>query len=140
MYPLAVCQSEAESPRKFSLTLLRDVKAGILYIRSLDYSIWKPHPIQWKIDIAISKCYRHTYSKEEETLVDPHSGLFARISMIFKYFEYRHHLTIYQPSNHSITVDLPRMQLRWQVNKNHQLQCRHLASELDPDQVRLPIT
>ena len=119
------------------LICLRDVKAGILYIRPRDHSIWKPHPNQWRIDLADSTCHRPTLYKKREILVDPYSGLFARISRIFESFEYRRYLTIYQPFDHGLVVDLPRMQLRWHVNKSQRLQSQHLACELDPNQVRV---
>jgi hypothetical protein len=127
--------SNLRTVNRNTLTFSRDVNRGIVHIRSLDHSIWRSHPAQWKINIAMSQCYRHTPSRDAEMLVDPCSGLFARVSRIFENFEHRSHLTLYQPSGHSLTVDLLRMQLRWHVNRSQRLQCRHLATEIDPDQV-----
>ncbi len=45
------------------------------------------------------------------------------------------HLTIYQPGiRYSLTVDMPRMILRWFVNPKSLLQCQHLRAEIDPSQ------
>ena len=131
------CMSNLRTLNRNTLTFPRDVNRGIVHIRSPDHNIWRSHPVQWKINIAKSECSRYTHRGDMEILVDPCSGLFARVSRIFENFEHRSHLTVYQPSGHSLTVDLLRMQLRWFVNKSQQLQCRHLASELDPDQVSL---
>ncbi len=118
------------------LTFSRDIKSGILHIRSRAHNIWIEHPHQWKINLSTSICSRST-QQGRETLVDPHCALSARISRIFDHFEPRQHLTVYQPEWHTLIVDLPRMQLRWFVNKKRLLQSSQLFSELDPDQVSI---
>ncbi|RYP33766.1 hypothetical protein DL767_004633 [Monosporascus sp. MG133] len=108
-----------------------DIKSGILEIRP---RAWREHPYNWKLDLATSICSRLTPRGGKERLVDPYCALSARVSRIFDYFEPRWHLNIYQPDGFALTVDLPRMQLRWFVNRKNLLQSHHLLSELDPNQ------
>ncbi|KAI0880451.1 uncharacterized protein GGS22DRAFT_84023 [Annulohypoxylon maeteangense] len=113
-----------------------DPVTGILEIRSKTKNIWKSHPHNWRLDVTTSTCSRFTPgAKGKETLVDPYSPLFNRVSRIFAYFEHPMHLTIYQPGGKfSPTVEMPRMQLRWFVNRNKLLQSSHLQAEIDPSQ------
>lgn len=42
---------------------------------------------------------------------------------------------VYQPSGRNpLTIDMPRMQLRWVVNTNQMLKSSHLQAEIDPSQ------
>ncbi|KAI0895087.1 hypothetical protein F4806DRAFT_90268 [Annulohypoxylon nitens] len=113
-----------------------DIVTGILEIRSKSRNIWKPHAFNWRLDVATSTCTRFTPgAMGKETLVDPYSPLFIRVSRIFAYFEQPMHLTIYQPGfKYSPTVEMPRMQLRWFVNPKNLLQSSHLQAEIDPSQ------
>ncbi|KAI1501698.1 hypothetical protein F5X99DRAFT_189010 [Biscogniauxia marginata] len=111
-----------------------DVKSGVLEIRPKSKNFWKSHPLNWKLELSTSVCFRHTHNGSKETLVDPYSPLFARVARIFGDFEYPAHLTIYQPERHSLVVDMPRMQLRWFVNANQMLRSNHLRAEIDPCQ------
>ncbi|KAI5863834.1 hypothetical protein GGS23DRAFT_516098 [Durotheca rogersii] len=112
-----------------------DLRTGILEIRPKSKNHWRSHPHNWKLDLARSTCWRSTPRHQMETLVDPYCPLFGRVSKIFDWFEPRQHLTVYQPpGKFSLTIDLPRMQLRWFVNPNQFLQSSHLQAEIDPDQ------
>ncbi|KAI2471129.1 hypothetical protein F4781DRAFT_143131 [Annulohypoxylon bovei var. microspora] len=113
-----------------------DLITGILEIRSKSRNIWKPHPHNWRLDVTTSMCSRFTpTARFKETLVDPYSPLFNRVSKIFALFEHPPHLTVYQPGgNYAPTVEMPRMQLKWFVNKNNLLQSAHLKAEIDPSQ------
>ncbi|KAI1454605.1 hypothetical protein F4805DRAFT_306772 [Annulohypoxylon moriforme] len=113
-----------------------DPVTGILEIRSKSRNIWKSHPHNWRLDVTTSTCSRFTpNAMGKETLVDPYSPLFNRVSKIFAYFEHPMHLTIYQPGGgFAPTVEMPRMQLRWFVNRNKLLQSSHLQAEIDPSQ------
>lgn len=73
--------------------------------------------------------------KSYDILIDPHCPLALRVSRIFEYFEPKRHLVVYQPATqHSLTIDMPRMQLRWHVNQKQLLQSPHLQAEIDPNQ------
>ncbi|KAL7619655.1 hypothetical protein AAE478_010196 [Parahypoxylon ruwenzoriense] len=112
-----------------------NLKDGTVEIRPKSKNIWRSHPLNWTIDIAKSICSRITQNDGRETLVDPYCPLFARVSNIFAWFEIPRHLTIYQPSGKfSLTVEMPRMQLRWFVNPGQLLQSSHLRAEIDPCQ------
>ncbi|KAI1385347.1 uncharacterized protein F4822DRAFT_445312 [Hypoxylon trugodes] len=113
-----------------------DLTTGILEIRSKSRNIWKPHHHNWKLDTYTSTCSRFTLNgKFKETLIDPYSPLFNRVSNIFLYFELAKYLTIYQQGGkYSLAVEMPRLQLKWHVNKNRMLESSHLRAEIDPCQ------
>ncbi|KAI0593909.1 hypothetical protein F4775DRAFT_607001 [Biscogniauxia sp. FL1348] len=111
-----------------------DIRSGILDIRPKSKDFWRSHYQNWKLDLSTSMCVRYTYSGSEETLVDPYCPLFTRVAQIFRDFEYPSRLTIYQPQQYSLVVDMPRMQLRWFVNTSLKLQSHHLKAEIDPSQ------
>lgn len=105
MYPLAVSIA-FQGTHEIELIVYRDIKTGILHVRKKVYNVWQEHQHQWKVNMATSICSRFT-PRGEERLVDPYCALSARISRIFLYFEHRRHLTVYQPEQHALTVDLP---------------------------------
>ncbi|OTA99967.1 hypothetical protein M426DRAFT_324705 [Hypoxylon sp. CI-4A] len=113
-----------------------DLVTGILEIRPKSRNIWQSQPHNWRLDITTSICSRFTFgTKHKETLIDPYSPLFTRISKIFFCFEHPMYLIIYQPGGrYAPTVEMPRMQLRWFVNKHNLLQSPHLRAEIDPCQ------
>ncbi|KAI0836841.1 hypothetical protein F5Y06DRAFT_95513 [Hypoxylon sp. FL0890] len=113
-----------------------DLVSGILEIRPKSKNIWGSHRHNWKLDIATSTCTRFTPNTTfKETLVDPYSPLYIRVTKIFEWFEPPRYLTIYQPGGeYAPVVEMPRMQLRWFVNRNNLLQSAHLQAEIDPCQ------
>ncbi|KAI0121978.1 hypothetical protein F4814DRAFT_407109 [Daldinia grandis] len=113
-----------------------DLVSGIIEIRPKSKNIWCSHPHNWRLDITTSICTRFTPTQRiKETLVDPYSPLFVRVSKIFAWFEHSTHLTVYQPGGgFALTVEMPRMQLKWFVNRNNLLQSSHLQAEIDPCQ------
>ncbi|OTA65961.1 hypothetical protein K449DRAFT_366540 [Hypoxylon sp. EC38] len=113
-----------------------DLVSGILEIRSKSRNIWRPHRYNWRLDVTTSTCSRFTpTARFKEILVDPYSPLFIRVTKIFEWFEPPRHLTIYQPSGkYAPTVEMPRMQLKWFVNRDNLLQSAHLQAEIDPCQ------
>ncbi|KAI0848819.1 hypothetical protein F5Y00DRAFT_270020 [Daldinia vernicosa] len=112
-----------------------DLVSGIIEIRQKSKNIWRSHPNNWRLDVTTSICTRFTPNKKsKETLVDPYCPLFVRVSKIFAWFEHAAHLTVYQPGNHALTVEMPRMQLKWFVNTKNLLQSSHLQAEIDPCQ------
>ncbi|KAI1469407.1 uncharacterized protein F4812DRAFT_328213 [Daldinia caldariorum] len=112
-----------------------DLVSGILEIRPKSKNFWREHKHNWKLDISTSICTRFTPKRFKETLVDPYSPIFIRVSKTFAWFEHAMHLTIYQPSGkYALIVEMPRMQLKWFVNSNNLLQSSHLQAEIDPCQ------
>ncbi|KAK7937284.1 uncharacterized protein PG986_014152 [Apiospora aurea] len=69
-----------------------------------------------------------------EDLVDPYSDLSGRVARIFHGFEPRRHLTLYQPQNAVLTIDLKRMSIRFFINKFKRLQSSQLRIEIDTNQ------
>lgn len=56
------------------------------------------------------------------------------MARIFDGFEMPHEITIYQPRNSNLIVDLVRLAVSFRVNKRGLLECRQLQAEIDPDQ------
>jgi len=62
------------------------------------------------------------------------SPLFRQVALIFDKFEYGQHLTVYQPANRSLSVELRRLELTFSVNSKNLLETSQLQSEVDPNQ------
>jgi Protein of unknown function (DUF3638) len=105
-----------------------DLKTGILEARQRP-NIWKSKQSNWNLDIHNRFAYRRNV-----TLVDPHSLIFDKVAKIFEHFEYRHHLTVFQPERGSLTVEFKRLELNFSVNQKFHLESRQLRSEIDPNQ------
>lgn len=103
-----------------------DIHSCVLEVRRHPH-IWRES--MWTINISTRKAERRYAS-----LVDPHSHLFGLVAKIFRHFEEPHMLTVVQPNNGTLRVELKRMDLSFFVNKKYLLQCRQLFSELDPNQ------
>ncbi|KAH8698926.1 hypothetical protein BGW36DRAFT_406791 [Talaromyces proteolyticus] len=103
-----------------------ELKQGLLHIRRHP-RIWQGNA--WEIDII-----KKTGRRRQTALVDPHSRLFKSIARIFAHFEQPWMLTVCQPLNRTISVELKRMDLTFYVNRRNLLQCRQLAAEIDPYQ------
>ncbi|KAF2802818.1 uncharacterized protein BDZ99DRAFT_428253 [Mytilinidion resinicola] len=103
-------------------------RSGLLEIRQ-GPEPWKSRESDWVLNLNTRQARRRNV-----TLVDPHSPLFQSIARQFTYFEYRHHLTVFQPLWRNLTVDLRRMELSFTVNRRNLLECSQLQSEIDPNQ------
>ncbi|RAK78064.1 uncharacterized protein BO72DRAFT_477000 [Aspergillus fijiensis CBS 313.89] len=115
-------------------SLLRDcvhwinIKTGILQARRIP-QIWRERPGDWKINIRTQQANRR-----KSYLVDPRSQLAMTIASIFSHFEKAAELTIYQPPQTMLSVELKAMNLRFYVNQRQRLQCTQLSAEIDPNQ------
>ncbi|KAI9782401.1 MAG: hypothetical protein M1816_001899 [Peltula sp. TS41687] len=105
-----------------------DIHTGIIEIRKRPH-IWQSRSGNWVLDFKRRLAQRRTV-----LLVDPRSALFRRVSNIFKYFEYPHRLTLFQPERRSLTVELRSLELSFFVNARNLLQSSQLRSEIDPYQ------
>ena len=105
-----------------------NLKTGVIEIRELS-NMWRPSSSNWRLDFNTRFAHRR-----QVTLVDPQSSLFQRIAHIFEGFEYRHELTVLQPTKGTLSVQLDRLDLSFTVNKNGLLGSLQLRSEVDPNQ------
>ncbi len=105
-----------------------DLRNGWIEIRQKPH-IWRSRTSNWILDF-----YSRCAFRRNVRLVDPHSQLFQRVADMFKNFEYRSQLTIYQPKVASLTVEMKRLELRFSVNRKFLLQSKQLGSEIDPNQ------
>ncbi|MCJ1431212.1 hypothetical protein MMC27_000563, partial [Xylographa pallens] len=105
-----------------------DIRTGVIEIRQRP-DIWKIKSSNWYLD-----CNARMARRRNSTLVDPHSLVFKQIANIFNGFEYRGRLTVFQPKNISLSVELRRLELSFFVNTRGLLECRQLRSEVEPNQ------
>ncbi|KAJ9255026.1 hypothetical protein DTO207G8_3210 [Paecilomyces variotii] len=105
-----------------------------LDIQSETIEIRRHHPWistgnNWTLNISTRKA-----TSSRVYLVDPHSDLFKSVAKIFYDFEDSQMLTVLQPLEGSLRVELKRMNLTFHVNKKKLLQCKQLSAEIDPNQ------
>jgi hypothetical protein len=113
-----------------------DLSTGILEIRQNSQqsqaNIWKSRPsTNWYLDV-----HKRIATRGHLTLIDPCSSLFHRVACNFKHFESRRHLTLFQPGpmRGTLTVELRRLELSFNVNHKHFLESSQLRAEIDDDQ------
>ncbi|KAK8022740.1 hypothetical protein PG993_013507 [Apiospora rasikravindrae] len=103
-------------------------------------SVWISQSRNWTLDMNNWTCSRGVPPSRKnpngtrENLVDPYCDLFGRVARIFHGFEPRQHLTLYQPQNAVLMIDLKRMSIRFFVNKFQRLQSNQLRIEIDTNQ------
>ncbi|KAI1778973.1 hypothetical protein F4818DRAFT_455215 [Hypoxylon cercidicola] len=91
--------------------------------------VWIKRLGDWEINIP-----ERIASRKNVSLVDPQSEVFARVYKIFQDFEQPEKLTVYQPLNGKLSVELRHLELSFYVNNKNLLECRQLNMEIDPDQ------
>lgn len=82
-----------------------DLASHSIEIRPLA-AMWRSKPSNWIINLRTSQAHRR-YS----LLVDPRSSIFNRIATIIEPFEQRNKMTIFQPQNSNISLQLPGLEL-----------------------------
>ncbi|KAF2267772.1 hypothetical protein CC78DRAFT_591207 [Lojkania enalia] len=100
-----------------------NLKSGMLEVRQDD--IWKSKPSNWSIDLR-ERCARRRTS----VLVDPNSHTYTIITQNFHLFEKAEQITVFQPQNGNLAVELKRLELSFFVNKRGLLQCHQLGVEI----------
>ncbi|RKF80652.1 putative p-loop containing nucleoside triphosphate hydrolase [Golovinomyces cichoracearum] len=94
---------------------------------------WKHKPENWKIDLS-KRIASSDSPGNNMILIDPHSSQFNAISSIFKDFEMPSEILVYANRLRYIKIYLPRLELRFFINRNHRFECSELSSEIDPNQ------
>ncbi|GKU22957.1 unnamed protein product, partial [Fusarium langsethiae] len=104
--------------------------------------IWKSKMSNWVLDtttrVAIrnqNKGVRYGKPRQGAKLVEPRTTIGQKITSIFRHFEDADKLTIYQPVGPGpLSVEMKRLEIRFHVNQKGLLECKQLASEVDPNQ------
>ncbi|UZP43159.1 hypothetical protein NXS19_010975 [Fusarium pseudograminearum] len=104
--------------------------------------IWKTKQSTWILDtrnrVAIRNQNRgnmHRKAKQGTMLVEPRSRIGRQITGIFQHFEDVDKLTIYQPIGKGrLSVEMKRLEIRFQVNNKGLLECSQLSAEVDLNQ------
>ncbi|KAH8424803.1 uncharacterized protein LDX57_002546 [Aspergillus melleus] len=91
--------------------------------------IWHNRPGNWIIDLTTRRA-----SRRSVFLVDPHSPIFQRIVDIFSGFEEPQNLTVFQPQEKSLSIEIKRMDLSFYVNSRQLLHFKQLHAEIDTNQ------
>lgn len=92
-------------------------------------SLWQSSPHNWKM---ISNAPKWMMSVDKQKMVDIHSQTFKMISGCLQNFEQCHYIhIIYNASNATVlSVDLPRFQISFFLNKNNELECQNMPNML----------
>ena len=106
-----------------------DLASGEVEFRRRAHMWWHKRPRNWMLNVGTRQAARG-----QSLLVDPHSSVFHQIAGIFEHFEAADRLVAFQPVKNNLSVELRRMDLDFTVNKNGNLLCRQLRSEVDPNQ------
>lgn len=89
-------------------------------------NIWRSTAANWKLDLDSFQAHRGN-----STLVNPQSKTFQAIAKIFAHFESPHHLTVVQPEERSLSVELRRLELSFFVNAKGWLESPQLRAEIN---------
>ncbi|KAF2745985.1 hypothetical protein M011DRAFT_527167 [Sporormia fimetaria CBS 119925] len=90
---------------------------------------WKSKTSNWYLDMNTRRATRR-----KSTLVDPHSQLYKLATMNVLYFEEPRHITLYQPLEYSLSVELKRLELSFSVSPNGLLRSKQLGAVIERDQ------
>ncbi|KAK6330344.1 hypothetical protein TWF696_003440 [Orbilia brochopaga] len=99
---------------------------GTLHVRQ---SCWRPKQSDWTINLNTREAHRR-----QVKLVDRFSSVFKKIAIIFNRFEDDRFITAFQPLTRHLSVEMRRLELRWQVNSNGLLESEALQSHIDTNQ------
>jgi hypothetical protein len=102
-----------------------DIKTSELFIRRKPH-IFKRKRNEWCLDLRTRRCVRG-----DKELVDPRSGTFHNVAKCFSNFEDAAQLIVFKPANRSLSVELPRLELLFEVNHNGLLRSRRLHADVD---------
>ncbi|KAJ4252346.1 hypothetical protein NW762_010944 [Fusarium torreyae] len=92
--------------------------------------IWRRKLSNWVLDIRKRRATRNMRT----SLVEPNSEIGRKVCSIFQDFEDTKRLTIYQPANSPLSVEMKRLEIRFHVNQRGLLFCPQLRAEVDPQQ------
>ncbi|KAI7763782.1 hypothetical protein LZL87_014121 [Fusarium oxysporum] len=106
-----------------------DLTTGNLEMRRKP-RIWRRKLSNWVLDIRKRRATRNTGA----SLVEPNSEIGRKVCSIFQDFEDTKRLTIYQPANWPLSVEMKRLEIRFHVNQGGLLSCPQLRAEVDPQQ------
>ncbi|KAG5659115.1 hypothetical protein KAF25_000317 [Fusarium avenaceum] len=117
-----------------------DLSTGNLEMRRKP-RIWRRKLSNWVLDIRKRRATRNRNKLARSgkpstgtSLVEPKSEIGRAICSIFQDFEDTKRLTIYQPPNWPLSVEMKRLEIRFHVNQRGLLLCPQLRAEVDPHQ------
>src|SRR4051812_6914979 len=80
-----------------------DIESGIVEVRQMP-NIWEQRLGNWMVDYN-----NRSAMKPQTRLIDNRGRLFKQVAGIFFKFEFERNLTVYQPDNGSLSVELQRL-------------------------------
>ncbi|KAH7263807.1 hypothetical protein BKA59DRAFT_520863 [Fusarium tricinctum] len=117
-----------------------DLTTGALEMRRKP-RIWRRKLSNWVLDIRKRRATRNNNRLDRSgrpstgtSLVEPKSEIGRKVCSIFQDFEDMKRLTIYQPPNGPLSVEMKRLEIRFHVNQRGLLFCPQLRAEVDPQQ------
>jgi hypothetical protein len=117
-----------------------DLTTGMLEMRRKP-RIWRRKLSNWVLDVRKRRATRNRNRLASSgkpssgtSLVEPNSEIGRKVCSIFQDFEDTKRLTIYQPANGALSVEMKRLEIRFYVNRRGLLFCPQLRAEVDPQQ------
>ncbi|KAM0427773.1 hypothetical protein ACHAPT_007229 [Fusarium lateritium] len=97
---------------------------------------WPEFPSRWyTLNLGDQTCTMpRKGGRERDSIVNPYSPLFNRITGIFGCFEPREHILVRQPEHKNLQVELPRLNIMFFVNKYRLLESPQLQCQVDTNQ------
>ncbi|KAG8525228.1 uncharacterized protein KY384_008872 [Bacidia gigantensis] len=106
-----------------------DIENQIVEIRP-DSTVWQAKWSDWKLNLITCEAWRN----KNVSLVEPQSRIFHQIASVLEPFESRANIVVYQPERRHLSVELPALGLRFEVNGNGSLESEQLRAIVDTDQ------
>ncbi|TLD22632.1 hypothetical protein E2P81_ATG07825 [Venturia nashicola] len=94
------------------------------------HKVWFEARNNWFLNCTTRIAERNKGSR----LIDPHSELSKKVARIFEGFENPGHITVYQPPNGHLMVELRRLELVFRVGNNYLLESPSLKFQIDENQ------
>ncbi|KAF4980380.1 hypothetical protein FZEAL_3610 [Fusarium zealandicum] len=100
---------------------------------------WPDYPFPWYVlSLQNQRCTRaHTYNGDQirDSVVNPYSPLFNRVTRILDSFEDKDQILVFQPGgNRNLSVELPRLNILFYANRNRVLESPQLQCQIDENQ------
>ncbi|KAL8797955.1 MAG: hypothetical protein Q9182_007083 [Xanthomendoza sp. 2 TL-2023] len=108
-----------------------NLQTRIVEVRPMS-AMWRSKYSNWKINMVTRQGLR----RNTTLLLDPQSLLFRHIYLLIEPFEDRKQMIVYQPLDpkSNLVLDLPGLELKFQVNSKGFFESRQLRAYIDEDQ------
>lgn len=97
-------------------------------------SMWQHRLDDWTINLYTNQAWRNKGLRNQSLLVDTRSQIFLRVATLIEPFENREKMVIYQPQQRNLSLHLPALELRFEVDQHGSLYSHQLRATIDSNQ------